>query len=83
MSERASIITVKPRKNLLSCTEFFMLCGFECPQCNGSGQNKQYHGYHGSNKESELTECKYCEGIGTIKALVSIDWAPDKPNNAE
>lgn len=48
--------------------------GFPCNNCQGNGWHRKY------NNEGEWVKvpCRVCGGTGKLKAIVTIQWLPDK-----
>ncbi|WP_289016056.1 hypothetical protein [uncultured Culturomica sp.] len=81
MSKTVRTLVINPVKTEANGGEHFQLPGFTCPSCNGAGSFRSSKGYHGSARdEVEVTECKQCEGAGTVCADIVIRWSPGQKN---
>ena len=45
----------------------------ECPTCHGTGGFKDGRGHN----DDHYTECAQCDGTGKVKAIITVEWAPD------
>jgi hypothetical protein len=75
MSKKKTVIAVYPPLFLNQCDkESEEITGFECPYCHG---NKKFTSMF---PDEETQICPVCNGLGKIKAKITIKWEPDGKN---
>ena len=79
MSKRHDFIEVTPPDltAYASPVEVITSDGHVCPRCHGEGW---HWGVDEASLAPEKKRCRFCEGTGTLQAVIRVHWGPDYIN---
>ena len=72
MSYQKQFIEISPPK--YGMEEMYSVCNHKCNLCKGRGAIPTVGDKEGNTRPKT---CKRCDGTGTLKAVIKINWTPD------